>query len=239
MSGTEMIGTCTGSTPVYQWGRKDPLRPLDGAGGFKNCNSPTSKNPTYAAGPVEYKESILNPHVFYAASGWSSVCYANSWKQGAESFGYTGWDYPNEKKTIYDPCPPGFKVPHEYAFWGLTWTKKWSVTTDNKASDGNPAKNTTASDWRTCGAFDHGWHFYVDGKNDETLFFCANGWVSTDGKTIGEYDYCWRTWLGSAFSSGQGFDAVAIPSGIWICAVNLAGYGWQVRPIREPEWYVE
>jgi len=236
MSGTEIVGACYGSEPVYQWGRKDPLRPMDGNGGFKQCYSPSSRTPTYAGGPVDYKESILNPHIFYASTGsWSTVCYANTWIQGiaANAYGYQGWNYPNEEKTIYDPCPVGFKVPHEYTFFGTTTVSLYSSGTSN-----TNGVNSDSKTWNVSGGFNHGWNIYIDGRKNETLFFCANGYVHYDGHTIYSFNLNYFTWLTAASASGWGFQAI-FGEKFYIAAVNPTAYGWGIRPVRESDWYEE
>lgn len=103
---------------LYQWGRKDP---------FPGTVSYTVMNPDYTyevdGEPVFYdidgnalpkfgqlaqadgtlEKSILNPTVFYTDSypsgDWKDVSDDDSW--GGESMA----------KTIYDPCPAGYKVP--------------------------------------------------------------------------------------------------------------------------------
>lgn len=72
----------------YQWGRKDPFCP-----GYYHRIIPNSKT-----GSVEY--SILHPDTFFSGS-----------------YDSTNWDWNIEhtatwssEKTVFDPCPPGWKV---------------------------------------------------------------------------------------------------------------------------------
>ncbi|MBQ9410212.1 MAG: hypothetical protein IJU21_01240, partial [Bacteroidales bacterium] len=69
---------------LYQWGRKDPFQ----------C-----KNPEKRSGTMSLAETISNPTVFAATDGtWMASVDKTVWGDGAT-------------KTIYDPCPPGYKVP--------------------------------------------------------------------------------------------------------------------------------
>lgn len=67
----------------YQWGRKDPI--LDNISKIVKRSSNTM-------------EAIQNPETLYynAASTWSWIDSSNYW---------------GKEKTIYDPCPAGYKVP--------------------------------------------------------------------------------------------------------------------------------
>lgn len=66
----------------YQWGRKDPLR--------SNSNTIDSSNSN-----ATYSNSILNPTTLY--SGWTTNIEGGGW---------------SVDKSVNDPCPPGYKVPH-------------------------------------------------------------------------------------------------------------------------------
>ena len=88
---------------LYQWGRKDP---------FPGMVANSGNNPFALAGtqmekqntPITTEESIAKPYV-YACN-----------KLGNEGFNWNvasipqAWDV-NGSKTIYDPCPAGYRVP--------------------------------------------------------------------------------------------------------------------------------
>ncbi len=88
----------------------------------------------YTQGFSEYDSniglSIEKPMVFFACGGsdyqriWSGLRYDNLWDNAiltkvTEEDDHIGDDHDYTVKTIYDPCPPGFKVPNEYAFTGF------------------------------------------------------------------------------------------------------------------------
>ncbi|MCI1680980.1 MAG: DUF4906 domain-containing protein [Bacteroides sp.] len=140
---------------LYQWGRKDPfvganattvgnatLRTLysGGSGSVEyNTNSSVSTDPANTSvAPTDAANNLANaiqhPGVFYykGASSYDWYC-GNSTIQDN-----TLWDASN--KTVYDPCPAGWKVPANEAF--STWstsTVTWNVTylgcTINDVSD--------------------------------------------------------------------------------------------------------
>lgn len=81
---------------LYQWGRKDPFV---GAGDLDVGGSAAvaGKERTLYGGKMTVAKSVKNPTAFANNKGiWNTSAYETLW----ESY-----------KTIYDPCPPGYKVP--------------------------------------------------------------------------------------------------------------------------------
>ncbi|MDR3118210.1 MAG: hypothetical protein LBU44_02110, partial [Mediterranea sp.] len=117
-------GSGLGTGLFYQWGRKDPFPATDAvsAGSWsKAATSPTN-------GTVE--NTIENPGVFYIAS---TSPYDWLYARNNELWGHSG------SKTIYDPCPSGWRVPVNSGMssttspWagftkdnGGTWNSGWS-----------------------------------------------------------------------------------------------------------------
>lgn len=85
---------------LYQWGRKDPFLPS----GLKVQGVNTSVK----GGPIRLLKSVNNPTVFY----YSGFIYYN-WAA------YPGKYWVETTKTIFDPCPPGWRVPASSVWQGL------------------------------------------------------------------------------------------------------------------------
>lgn len=118
-----LVAATAGTSPVdvtsfgllYQWGRKDPF-----PGAASLASSPSSAalaggSITKAAGVITLEESIANPTLMgYTSSGdWIDVSDDNLWK--------------NAEKTIYDPCPAGYRVPardNSKDFWSSDLSAK-------------------------------------------------------------------------------------------------------------------
>ena len=122
---------------MYQWGRKDPFPGPDDS----NYTS-TSYRSTYDASGEPLSPLPSSDSGSPSASEWSAVTVGFSdadKNRYPMAFVYTApmwtaevhddyWGNPyseassNESghKTIYDPCPPGWRVPHSYAWTGLT-----------------------------------------------------------------------------------------------------------------------
>jgi len=90
----------------YQWGRKDPFPgSIDGS-----TMSTTYGNllPTLVAGPVSLVTAIQNPNIFYKCNNG-----INDWQTPQSD---ALWN--NSGKTVYDPCPDGWRVPLDTEFSG-------------------------------------------------------------------------------------------------------------------------
>ncbi len=103
---------------LYQWGRKDPFP----------CRNASSKN----GGTMSLAQSIANPTTFADNSGtWMSSVDKTVWGDGGS-------------KTIYDPCPPGYKVPQRedvtiiFRTDNLSGEKGWEFSSGNAFALGNP-----------------------------------------------------------------------------------------------------
>jgi hypothetical protein len=102
----------------YQWGRKDPFR-----GDIEKV--PIMENNLLIC------NSISNPDKFFINTNYDFNRYVNLWDSKCNWYVDEDEQYPNHSrlsiKTIYDPCPPGFKVPGCDVFEELlgSWWKKY------------------------------------------------------------------------------------------------------------------
>ena len=113
---------------LYQWGRKDPFV---GAAEYDSYPKKAAVSGTAwvkTEGKVSIEEAIKNPTVLYIDAAHSDD---HDWNATSEA---TLWD--NEgKKTIYDPCPVGYKVPVKA---GDIWNKTddgWNFDVENHVSE--------------------------------------------------------------------------------------------------------
>ena len=119
------LGACTklstdnvnaSSGAYYQWGRKDPF--------YTNANSGAitvkSTQYTIATSPTAIGTAVGNPATFYANNNGTS----SDWLTTANN---ALW---GTNKTIYDPCPAGYRVADQNAF-------KDNLTTLSATSNAN------------------------------------------------------------------------------------------------------
>lgn len=134
-----------GYNTLYQWGRKDPfhagkwhsseMKPTDiviSNSKFKIVNNPIPTSPSVAN---MVRESIKQPGSFFKGSdSWmhytksngdiSTAIMSNAWDT---EMGYHGKSELTEDKNItsyksvYDPCPVGYRVPSGADFYALTY----------------------------------------------------------------------------------------------------------------------
>jgi hypothetical protein len=164
---------------LYQWGRKDPFLGArwytDDFNPKKGENFGGVADFTYdGVSPVTPEEAYKHPTTFYksfnALGDWVGIRYDNLWGNG--SGGYAGWDGDNNKaygvKTLFDPCPPGYKVPPR---------NTWSANFSNIASL----------------SFDRGYAFKYNGT--ATTFYPASGFRNIGGRLsyVGSYGYYWSS----------------------------------------------
>ena len=209
-----------GATTLYQWGRKDAFP------GVKASDLAANSHFTENAGDnVSIKNGILNPDKFYI---YSSYTYNN------EKF-YNLWSadnafiYYNDNsvvKTIYDPCPVGFKMAASNAFNGFTTTGQNSSTQSELNIEGT-------GDWQTY-QNNFGYNFWTNSSKTATIYFPASGYrnyITGILVDVGTYGYYW----------------LAVPndtgnfSNMYFCwgMVNpvepngIRNYGAAVRPVSE------
>ena len=156
---------------LYQWGRKDALPGTDdlkeGTFIIENHDKKT------------LEKDIQHPEIFYAHQTWKDVKFYNLWSMDNTIFSFAHCFNDNSViKTIYDPCPAGFKMPASNAFTGFT------TTGDNTF---NKTEFNIKGDW------DFGWHFNNKLTTpNATLYMPAVGFRNeTSGLLIigGEYGY--------------------------------------------------
>lgn len=116
---------------VYQWGRKDPFT---AAGTFNGSKATyVGMDEEVAPGLISLEEGIANPRLLgHVDNGnWMLVDDETLWQ--------------NLGKTIYDPCPAGYRVPPrdtQLPFWSgdLSAQAGWSIDgTNGWLTLGNPA----------------------------------------------------------------------------------------------------
>lgn len=118
---------------LYQWGRKDPFSVH--VSHTRNDDDLTLNHSIQ--NPTVWKEKYLSTNNGWTYT-WMDPMVTKAWN--------------DTTKTIYDPCPSGYKVAPSWTWNGFTTT-------------GNEVWNGSYSDWNIEGDFDHGFYFKYDGTN--------------------------------------------------------------------------
>ena len=165
-----------GAITFYQFGRKDAFPGVDAS--KLAANSHFTQN---AGDNMSIMNGIQHPDNFYTnGSSWYSnpptgYSYYNLWSADNTTGSYN--DNP-VVKTVYDPCPVGFKMPTYNAFTGFTTTGQYSSTQSELNVDGT-------SDWQTY-QNNFGHNFWTSSSKIATIYFPASGRRGyTDGSLFG------------------------------------------------------
>ncbi len=145
----------------FQWGRKDPFIGPDAwdstTGQMLYDASGNSVTHAFAVssaeiGSIEY--AVAHPNTFIAGAEppyhWLSLYDGDLWDSSPGDANTT-------PKTLYDPCPAGWRVAPRDVFLPLAT---------------NPHFTTDPADFNIVGEYNYGWTFLIDGQE---IFFPAAG----------------------------------------------------------------
>ena len=195
---------------LYQFGRKDAFSGTD--------TTPDGSFNMNGGDNMSVQNGIQHPEMFYTTgNSWTDdpptgYKYYNLWSADNTVVGFND---NNVVKTVYDPCPAGFKMPASNAFTGFT--------TNGQA--GGP-KNV-------CGPWDYGWNFNnrIVSPN-ATVYFSAPG--IRDGiygslYDVGDYGSYW-----SAISYNA-YTRCYLLMAQWSVGLEYGNpsYGFSVHPVAE------
>ena len=201
------------ASTLYQWGRKDALPGIDdlAPGSSYSFNSTTGGHSLGYA--IQHPENMLRradiPGNYY---DWCNAAYNNLWSADNTKTSYN--DDP-VVKTVYDPCPAGFKMPASNAFTGFT----------TNGQSGGP---------NSSGTWDYGYNFNNKISNpDATIYFPASGFRHDYFGSLYDVGYKGHYW--SAVARGRDdanllyFDGGTVDPQVY----RRRAYGFLVRPVAE------
>lgn len=212
----------------YQWGRKDPLMPafrkkgsktfIDGSANLSWCTFPQGTQYTTVRETVQPSigTGIQHPNVMYGpANRFMEFWFANPrrydlWNVGSSGIVYSGagqQDIP-VVKSVYDPCPAGFRMPSIFAFavfgtitevYSDPWSDSYYLGTLNIENS-----STVSSD--------EGYAFYLNGSDGETVYFPkTGGWT---------YNISFTEWPWTLYWTANASYANSLYSG---CNISMEG----------------
>ena len=198
-----------GNQPFYQWGRKDPMLPSTGPDetnktwyDASGASSTTWAAASWNVGNTAIVNGILNPGT-YCTNMYMDKKYHNLWAADNTA---TSSDLTTSVKTVYDPCPVGYKVPHTDAFRAFSISSgTWNDT-------------------------EKGWDFECNGG---TVFFPASG---CRGQSTGSLSYVgnWGYyWLAVPHSAKYGYSLHFTGTTVAPLADYYRAHGFAVRPVAE------
>ena len=200
-----------GYSTLYQFGRKDAFPGTDTTPPDGSFNQNGGNN-------MSIQNGIRHPETYYPqGSSWSSgYNQYNLWSMDNAT---TGFNDNAVVKTIYDPCPAGFKMPASNAFTGFTTNGQ------------NGGTMNVSGDW------DNGWNFNNKiSSPDATVYFSAPGFRGSYGggwlSGVGSFGYYWSAVPNDA---NDGCYLLFFSSGVNPQFYNYRALGLSVRPVAEPK----
>ena len=196
---------------LYQWGRKDPFMGSCAKSGTTLAASTGSWTTIKSSQTVDYAEE--NP-MTYIGSGSGEWCTGT----GANESDYTK-RWMGSKKTMYDPCPVGYRVPKggNDGFWATALGTSSSTSTGTKWDSTNSGRHWTLADGTTA------------------AWYPAVGYRSSDSGAVNNVGSYGCYWSASPNPSGSGYAYyLDFHNGSVYPASNYhRSYGYSVRCVRE------
>ncbi|MDR2130540.1 MAG: hypothetical protein LBP56_05155, partial [Odoribacteraceae bacterium] len=212
----------------YQFGRKEPfpaasasLYDVRGAILPRNDYAPNGTDCIVRVpGQTAIKTAVQHPHNFYypGNSDWvqSNLYSGNSWNNPEW---YTS--VPKAGKSLFDPCPPGWRLPVE-GTWNTFALP--GTNTPNAANYPGDYKDSQVQ---------AGWEFYMSGSSGKTAFYAASGFrTSSTGAMIHERAINY-TWASTPNNSTQGCSLHFYTNGAYPRYAAYRGDGHPVRCVQE------
>ena len=211
-----------GATTLYQFGRKDAFP------GVATTDIKQGSITENAGDNMTISNNIQNPDKFYinGSSVWTNYGYYNLWS--ADNTVTGGYNQGNDNpvvKTVYDPCPVGFKMPANNAFTGFTTTGQNSSTQSEMNVDGTDNLQTYQNNF--------GHNFWTNSSKTATINFPASGLRShNDGSllTVGSNGYFWSAVPRSTIF---GCDLSFSSGGVNPLIYSTRAFGFAVRAVSE------
>ena len=211
-----------GVTTLYQWGRKDAFP------GVATSDLKAGGITENAGNNMSITNNIQNPDKFYiyGSSMYTNYGYYNLWSADNTVTGgnNTGNDNP-VVKTVYDPCPVGFKMPANNAFTGFTTTGLNSTSQSELNVDGT-------DNWQTY-QNNFGHNFWTNSSKTATINFPASGLRNSyDGSlsNVGGNGYYWSA---VPNFTGGGCDLGFLSGYVLPLSGNPRASGFAVRAVSE------
>ena len=197
----------------YQFGRPNPM--LCPSSYNSKSNHASFGVLSYAAASIasNIQTGIKNPATFYKYSS----SYNYNWFQTNSGKTYNLWDAActstgnsdkNVVKTIYDPCPIGFKMPNGNTF---TYFSKTHVV----------------------GSFANGWKFKRYSGDTVGVFFPVSGYRDGSGGSLDIVGSGGYVWLSSASSQSHAYNLFFNSGGANPQGNGSRASGFSVRPVQE------
>ena len=213
-----------GATTFYQFGRKDAFPGVDAS--KLAANSHFTEN---AGDNMSIMNGIQNPGSFYTGgNSWyntppTGYTYYNLWSADNTT---TGFNDNSVVKTVYDPCPVGFKMPASNAFTGFTTTGQYAFMQSQFNVEG-------PLDWQT-NQNNQGLNFWTNNSKTATINFPASGTRHYSVGSLIDTGNRGTYWSAVPYNTGRGCYLNFDLSGFVAPVDNYYySFGFVARPVSE------
>ena len=205
-----------GATTLYQFGRKDAFP------GLATAELKQGGITENAGNYMSITNAIQHPGQFYT---WGSSWYVTLYNLWSADNTTRGFNDNSVVKTVYDPCPVGFKMPASNAFTGFTTTGLHSTSQSDMNVDGT----SNLQQWTN----NFGHNFWTNSSKTATINFPASG-TRYDGNgslnRVGSYGFYWSAILYSGISVCDMYFSLGNVVPVY---ETSPAYGLAVRPVSE------
>ena len=211
-----------GATTLYQFGRKDAFP------GVATSDLKAGGITENAGDNMTISNNIQNPDKFYiyGSSLWTNYGYYNLWS--ADNTVTGGYNQGNDNpvvKTVYDPCPVGFKMPANNAFTGFTTTGLNSTSQSEMNVDGT-------DDWQQW-TNNFGHNFWTNSSKTATINFPASGLRYYNDGSLGYVGNIGYYWSAVPNTTNNGCDLNFRSGGVYPLDFVTRACGFAVRAVSE------
>ncbi len=224
----------------YQFGRKDPFWGNYKVYKYSGSTTDYSSGITTDDGDKQnMMASVYNPMTFYKGTAWTSGDKYNPSTYDATIV----WQDPHTRtggeiagqKSLFDPCPPGWRVPQSGVYSDMRVNTNATPTTNISGGDTPVRGFTSFSQANSVGL--RYWPYVLNSAEDYTVseqfYFPASGcrYASNGGlSNAGSNGYYWYGSPSSAaLGSGLGFGS----GSLYVSGSSDRAYGFSVRCVSE------
>ena len=199
---------------LYQWGRKDPFLGSASISSSIMAEStiawPSAVSSNSSNGTIEY--ATAHPTTFITQDDNYDWYYI-----GSSSTDNTRWTTSESSKSIYDPCPVGWRVPDGDD------NGVWSKALGSSYFDGESLYDSTNEGMNFSGVF----------GSDQTIWYPASGYRASSGGRLGLVGNYGDYWSASPSSNRAYILAFYHFGNVYPSHSDFRAYGFSVRCLQE------
>jgi uncharacterized protein (TIGR02145 family) len=208
---------------LYQWGRKDPF---PGSTSFTTATEPTlvgtSRTKATTVTGSNLSNSILHPTIYYFGTTTNSYDWY-SLTASTHNDLLWGGAAAGDAKTIFDPCPAGWRVPSMNKS-AITYRSPWEQLAYSTGA-------FTSSSQGYGGTFsNYGWSFTYNSVG--IGYYPVSGAFDSSGGMLGVVGSNGYYWAASAISY-NGYSLSITNSSVSVLGSTQRAYGFSVRCVQE------